>query len=98
MSDGQVKVSSAIQDRRPGLLKLVQRLDTSGARAVEAFVHAGTQYLAVAQLARDIPGRPAQMNGGDSNVEALVYRWQESGFVEHQRLCVAGGEDVEFFK
>ena len=93
-----MKVSSGILDRRPGLLKLVQRLNTSGARAVEAFVHAGTQYLAVAQLARDIPGRPAQMNGGDSNMETLVYRWKEGGFVEHQRLCVAGGEDVEFFK
>ena len=44
------------------------------------------------------PVAPAQMNGGDSNVDALVYRWKEGGFVEHQRLCVAGGEDVEFFK
>jgi EPTP domain len=82
---------------KSGVLQLVQRLDTSGARAVEAFVHAGIQYLAVAQLARDIPGRPAQMNGGDSNVDALIYRWQDGQFVEHQRLPVAGGEDIEFF-
>jgi EPTP domain len=98
MSDTRVKVSNGAQESRSELLQLVQRLNTSGARAVEAFVHAGTQYLAVAQLARDIPGRPAQMNGGDSNMEALIYRWKESGFVEHQRLCVAGGEDVEFFR
>jgi hypothetical protein len=84
--------------KRQQFLQRVQRLNTSGARAVEAFVHAGTQYLAVAQLARDIPGRPAQMNGGDSNVDALVYRWEDGGFVEHQRLCVAGGEDVEHFR
>ena len=82
----------------PELLQLVQRLETSGARAVEAFVHAGTQYLAVAQLARDVPGRTAQMNGGDSDVDTPVYRWQDGRFVEHQRLSVAGGEDVEFFR
>ena len=93
-----MKAVKGAQERRPELLELVQRLNTSGARAVEAFVHAGTQYLAVAQLARDIPGRPAQMNGGDSNVEALVYRWKDGGFIEHQRLSVAGGEDVEFFR
>src|SRR5271156_3318986 len=98
MSDFSVKVVIGEQERQPRLLQLVQRLNTSGARAVEAFVHAGTQYLAVAQLARDIPGRPAQMNGGDSNIEALVYRWKDNRFVEHQRLCVAGGEDVEFFR
>jgi hypothetical protein len=97
MSDSMMKVPDDAREGRPTLLQLVQRLQTSGARAVAPFVHAGTQYLAVAQLARDIPGRPPQMNGGDSNVEALVYRWQDGGFVEHQRLCVAGGEDVEFF-
>jgi len=30
------------------MLQRVQRLNTSGARSVEAFVDAGTQYLAVA--------------------------------------------------
>jgi EPTP domain len=98
MSNTSVKAPNGEQQRRPELLQLVQRLNTSGARAVEAFVHAGKQYLAVAQLARDIPGRPAQMNGGDSNIEAVVYRWQGGGFIEHQRLDVAGGEDVEFFR
>jgi EPTP domain len=87
-----------LSQEKQELLQLVQNLDTSGARAVEAFVYAGKQYLAVAQLARDIPGRPAQMNGGDSNVETPVYRWQGGRFVEHQRLSVAGGEDVEFFR
>src|SRR5580698_8200717 len=81
-----------------GAFQLVQRLNTSGARAVEAFVDAGIHYLAVAQLARDVPGRPALMNGGDSNVDALVYRWEAGAFVEHQRLPVAGGEDIEFFR
>jgi hypothetical protein len=87
-----------IHEKGPGLLRLVQRLETSGARAVEAFAHAGTQYLAIAQFARDVPGRAAQMNGGDSDVDTLVYRWQDGQFVEHQRLSVPGGEDVEFFR
>src|SRR5712671_3571531 len=82
----------------PRLLEPVQRLETSGARAVEAFAHAGSRYLAIAQLARDIPGRPAQMNGGDSDVDAVIYRWHDGRFVEHQRLPVPGGEDVEFFR
>ncbi|HWM65024.1 MAG TPA: hypothetical protein VNO35_00440 [Steroidobacteraceae bacterium] len=34
--------------RQPAMLQRVQRLNTSGARSVEAFVDAGTQYLAVA--------------------------------------------------
>jgi EPTP domain len=83
---------------KSGGLRIVQCLSTSGARAVEAFVDAGIQYLAIAQLARDIPGGPAQMNGGDSHVDALIYRWKEGQFVEHQRLPVAGGEDIEFFR
>jgi hypothetical protein len=88
----------ATQEKAPDLLQLVQCLETSGARAVEAFVYAGTQYLAVAQFARDVPGRMAQMNGGNSDVDTPVYRWQDGRFVEHQRLSVAGGEDVEFFQ
>jgi hypothetical protein len=79
------------------MLEPVQTLDTTGARAVETFLHEGTRYLVVPQLARDVPSTPAQMNGGDSDVEAIVLRWQSDRFVEHQRLAVPGGEDAEFF-
>jgi hypothetical protein len=79
----------------------IQELETSGARAVETFVHAGTRYLVVPQLARDLAGQPALMTLGDSNTEALVYRWEPSEqggrFTEHTRLAVPGGEDAEFF-
>jgi EPTP domain len=98
MSEAVLSVPNRSVDQQPKLLQLIQRLETTGARAVDAFVHGGTQYLALAQLAQDIPGRPALMSGGDSNVETLIYRWQGDRYVEQQRLSVAGGEDVEFFR
>lgn len=76
----------------------LQQLETSGARAVETFVHAGTRYLVVPQLAYDVEGQPAQMTLGDSDTEALVYRWEGGRFVEQARLPVPGGEDAEFFR
>ena len=82
-----------------GMLREVQRLATTGARAVEPYVHAGVQYLAVPQLACDHPGQPAAMTAGNSDVDLMIYRWQGDaiGYVEHQRLPVPGGEDAEFF-
>lgn len=79
------------------MLTEVQRLPTSGARAVEVFTQDGQTWLAVAQLACDIPGQPPAMTQGDSDTEMLVYRWQDGGFTEHQRLPVPGGEDAEAF-
>ncbi len=80
------------------LLHPVQELDTSGARAVAPFELDGKLYLAIPQLAQDIDGQPAHMNGGDSDVSLIVYQHQQSGFVEYQRLPVSGGEDAEFFR
>lgn len=83
----------------PLRLTEVQRLPTHGARAVEAFAIDGRQYLAVPQLARDLPGQAPTMTGGDSDVDSLLYRWQPgSGFVLHQRLPICGGEDAEHFR
>ena len=80
------------------MLEALQTLNTTGALAVETFAHEGTRYLVVPQFARDVPNTPPQMNGGDSNVDAIVFRWQSDRFVEHQRLAVPGGEDAEFFR
>ena len=80
------------------VLTEVQRLPTSGARAVEPFTWRGTLYLAVPQLAYDIAGQPPTMTGGDSDTELLIHRWQDGRFVEYQRLPVPGGEDAEFFE
>jgi hypothetical protein len=80
------------------LLHLVQELDTSGARAVMSFRLDGQLHLAIPQLAQDIDGQPANMNGGDSDTSLIVYRHQQAGFAEYQRLPVSGGEDAEFFR
>ena len=84
-------------DSSHGLLRELQRLPTSGARAVEPFSHAGEQYLAVPQLAMDRAEQPASMTLGNSDVDLIVYRWVAGAFAEHQRLPVPGGEDAEFF-
>jgi hypothetical protein len=79
------------------LLELIQRLPTSGARAVEPFAQEGEQFLAVPQLAIDIVGQPPSLTAGDSDTFLLVFRLRDGAFVEHQRLAVAGGEDAESF-
>lgn len=79
-------------------MESIQELDTSGARAVEVFEHAGVRYLVVPQLAEDVDGQPAQMTLGDSDVDALVFRWENGRFVEHARLPVPGGEDAQFLR
>jgi hypothetical protein len=75
-----------------------QRLATSGARAVLAFHTGADLRLAIPQLAVDIPGTPAYMNGGDSNIDMLLYRWSGGRFVEDGRLPVPGGEDAVYFQ
>lgn len=83
----------------PGPLTLepVQRLATTGARAVEPFSDDGELYLAVPQLSEDVAGQTWAMTGGNSDVDTLVYRWRDGCFVPHQRLALPGGEDAEFF-
>ncbi|KAH8703384.1 hypothetical protein BGW36DRAFT_457673 [Talaromyces proteolyticus] len=79
-------------------VELVQSLPTSGARAVASFCLQGHQYLAIPQLAQDIPGGEAGMNLGDSNAPLLIYRADSrSDFRLFQELPVPGGEDAEFF-
>jgi len=74
-----------------------QRLPTSGARGVAFYTLGGVSYLAIPQLARDIPGTPPHMNGGDSDVEAQIYRWDGGRFVKDDELPLSGGEDIEYF-
>ncbi|WP_394836330.1 hypothetical protein LVJ94_05430 [Pendulispora rubella] len=79
------------------LLTPVQALATSGARAVETFELEGRLHVAIPQLALDIPGQAAAMNGGDSNTNTLIFRWDTDRFVACDALPVPGGEDAEFF-
>lgn len=80
------------------LLTPLQSLATCGARAVETFAIDGVRYVGVAQLARDVPGQPPHMNGGDSDIDALFYRWESGSLVECGALPLAGGEDIECFE
>jgi hypothetical protein len=80
------------------LLAEHQRLATSGARAVLPFQSNSELRLAIPQLAVDIPGSPPYMNGGDSNIDMLLYRWSGGRFIEDGRLPVPGGEDACFFQ
>jgi EPTP domain len=78
-------------------LKEMLRLPTSGARAVERFVLEGQTYLAIPQLAEDLPQTEPNMNGGNSNTTVLLYRRAAGTYIEQQRLPSPGGEDAEFF-
>lgn len=75
----------------------LQRIPTSGARAVEAISVAGLQLLAIPQLAYDIVGQDPGMNGGDSDTDLLLLRRDGGRYVPHSSLSAPGGEDAEFF-
>lgn len=75
----------------------IQRIPTSGARAVAAFTVAGRQLLAIPQLARDSGGSPPGMNGGDSDTELLLLHSAGGRFEPWSALPAPGGEDAEFF-
>lgn len=78
------------------LLEEAQRLPFSGARDVTLFEMEGRQYLAIPQLAEDIPDTEANMNGGNSDVDSVVFEWRHGRFEEFQRIPSHGGEDIEF--
>jgi EPTP domain len=87
------------QGTSPGaVLQVLQRLPTSGARAVVPFELDGSLYLAIPQLAEDVPGQAPHMNAGNSDIDTIVYRWQGGRFLEAERMRVPGGEDVVSFR
>lgn len=75
----------------------VQRIATSGARAVEFFRLDGMEILAVPQLAYDVPGHEPGMNGGDSSTTLLLLRRKGNAFEPWAELDAPGGEDAEYF-
>ena len=81
----------------PVILTEVQRIPTSGARAVEPVQVGGHDLLAVPQLAMDAPGTPPGMNGGDSDTELLLLNRTGDRFEPWGTLPAPGGEDAEFF-
>lgn len=79
------------------ILTPVQSLPTHGARAACTFSLDGELYLGVPQLAIDIAGESPYMNGGDSDIDAPIFRWDGSAFQLHEQLPLPGGEDMEPF-
>jgi len=81
----------------PVTLSEVQRIPTWGARAVEPVRVGGHDLIAVPQLAKDIPGGPPGMNGGDSDTGLLLLNRAGRRFESWATLPAPGGEDAEFF-
>ncbi|MFE3116501.1 ATP-binding cassette domain-containing protein [Streptomyces niveus] len=75
----------------------IQTLPTSGARAAQPLRIGDEEFLAIPQLAYDIPGAPAHMNGGDSETRLRLLRRAGERFVPWGELAAPGGEDAEFF-
>jgi EPTP domain len=75
----------------------IQRIPTSGARAVATFTVAGRRLLAIPQLALDVPGSPPGMNGGDSGTDMLLLEFAGGRYEPWSVLPAPGGEDAEFF-
>src|SRR3979411_386600 len=98
MVDGDVGTGTAARDQDARILVEHQRLPTSGARGVKPFVVSGTRYLAVPQLAQDIADTPAHMNGGDSDIQAQIYRWNGGRFEKDNEFPLPGGEDIDVFR
>lgn len=82
----------------PVTLTEVQRIPTSGARAVEPVRVGDHDLLAIPQLAKDIPGAPPGMNGGDSDAGLLLLSLAGGRFEPWATLPAPGGEDAEFFR
>ncbi len=71
-------------------------LPTSGARCVMPFVINEQQYLALPQLAEDLPNSQANISGGRSDTHSNIYIWNGAGFELFQNLPVHGGEHIDF--
>src|SRR3977135_3524257 len=78
-------------------LKELQRIPTSGARAVEPVAVDGMELLAIPQLAYDVADEEPGMHGGDSDTEMLLLRRVGGRFAPWSTLSGPGGEDAEFF-
>jgi EPTP domain len=82
----------------PATLTPIQRIPTSGARAVAWFNVGGRELLAIPQLAYDMPSEKPGMNGGDSGTQVLLLcRDHDGSFEPWTTLPGPGGEDAEFF-
>ncbi|WP_232220485.1 hypothetical protein [Legionella tunisiensis] len=79
------------------LLIPIQYLETTGARELTPFTLDNENYIAVAQFAEDIPNTSANMNGGNADVDVIIFKKAGSKFHEYQRIPGHGNESATFF-
>jgi hypothetical protein len=79
------------------LLTPDQYFDTTGARELTPFTLNEEHYIAIAQLAKDIPDTPPAMNGGDADVDVVLLKRKNETFVEYQRIPGHGNEGATYF-
>ncbi len=89
--------SDAARVAAGGMLAEHQRLPTSGARTALPFELEGALFLAVPSSA-GCAGSRRTLNAGNSNVDTIIYRWQQGQFIEQERLPTPGAEDVLVFR
>lgn len=79
------------------LLTPIQYFKITGARELTPFTLNGEHYIAAAQLARDIPNTPPSMEGGDADVDVVIFKQRGNKFIEYQRIPSHGNEGATFF-
>jgi hypothetical protein len=79
------------------ILTPYEYIDTTGARELTPFTINNEHFIAVAQLAKDIPDTPPNMNGGDADVDVLIYKINHGKHVIYQRIPGHGNESSAFF-
>ena len=72
--------------------------ETNGAREIAPFKIDNRQFLAIAQLAKDIPDTKANMNGGDSDLPVQIYELVDHQLKAYQQLPAHGSESVTHFQ
>ncbi len=74
-----------------------QALETSGARDILTFSIGNDHFIGIAQLAKDMHGHDADMNGGDGAAGSLIYRWHhtEKYYEKFQHLNTEGAESID---
>lgn len=74
-----------------------QTIEASGTREITPFSINGQRYLAIAQLAKDIPDTKANMNGGNSDVDVIILKEKDARYLPYQRIPSHGNEGSAFF-
>lgn len=79
------------------LLTPIEYLSTSGAQDLTPFTIKNDVYIAAAQLATDIPGQSASIEGGNADTDVIIYKKQDEHYIEYQHIPGHGNSGATFF-